>query len=579
MNLLNSANIVLIPKKEGADEVTDYRPISLIHSIAKILSKTLALRLRLHMRTLVTVNQSAFIKGRSIHDNFLYVRNLARRYHRTRRPMLLFKLDITKAFDSVRWDYLLAMMQHHGFPQKWRDWVTAILTTSTSQVLLNGIPGEKIAHGRGLRQGDPLSPLLFILAIDPLQWILSKATELNAITKLRGRAARLRISMYADDAVVFINPVREDVQAFTDILVRFGRATGLVTNMQKSQVAAIRCASIDLDSILDGVPALRAQFPIKYLGLPLLLGRLRKTDVQPIFDKIANRVTGWRGKNIGPAGRSTLVKSVLTAQPIYLLTTLKISKEALGILDAKRRKFLWAGTGDITGGKCKVNWKRTCLPTALGGLGVLNMEIFTRALRLRWLWHEWKDPTKPWVGLETPCDETDKLLFTAATKITIGDGNTIRFWESAWLDGQRPKDSMPLVYAISKKRSKSLREGIENDTWIDDLELNGNSTFTVELISQLVSLWSATQDIMLNQNESDHIVWKLSNHGEYSASSAYKAQCLGTVGTNFNPLIWKSWAPAKCKFYAWLVIQNRVWTSDRLAARGWPNSGVCPYAV
>lgn len=80
---------------------------------------------------------------------------------------------------------------------------------------------------------------------------------------------------------------------------------------------------------------------------------------------------------------------------------------------------------------------------------------------------------------------------------------------------------------------------------------------------------------MLNQNESDHIVWKLSNHGEYSASSAYKAQCLGTVGTNFNPLIWKSWAPAKCKLYAQLVIQNRVWTSDRLATRGWPNSGVC----
>ncbi len=126
------------------------------------------------------------------------------------------------------------------------------------------------------------------------------------------------------------------------------------------------------------------------------------------------------------------------------------------------------------------------------------------------------------------------------------------------------------------KRSKSLHEGIENDTWIDDLELNRNTTFTVDLISQLVSLWSATQDIILNQNESDHIVWKLSNHGECSASSAYKAQCLGIVGTNFNPLIWKSWAPAKCKFYAWLVIQNRVWTSDRLATRGWPNSGVCP---
>lgn len=143
MSLLNSANIILIPKKEGAEEVKDFRPISLIHSVAKILAKLLALRLRPHMRSLISVNQSTFIKGRSIHDNFLYVRNLARRYHRTRRPMLLFKLDITKAFDSVRWDYLVALLQHHGFPQKWRDWISFLLSTSTSQVLLNRIPAAK----------------------------------------------------------------------------------------------------------------------------------------------------------------------------------------------------------------------------------------------------------------------------------------------------------------------------------------------------------------------------------------------------------------------------------------------------
>lgn len=153
--------------------------------------------------------------------------------------------------------------------------------------------------------------------------------------------------MYADNAVVFINPVRKDVQTFTDILTRFRHAAGLVTNMQKSQVAVIRCQNIDLDTILDGVPAVRAHFPIKYLGLPLVLGRMRKADIQPLFDKIAKRTAGWRGKNMGPAGRSTLVKSVLTAQPIYLLTALKVTKEALGQLDAKRGRLLWQGTGDI----------------------------------------------------------------------------------------------------------------------------------------------------------------------------------------------------------------------------------------
>ncbi len=210
--------------------------------------------------------------------------------------------------------------------------------------------------------------------------------------------------MYADDAIIFINPTRGNVKAFVDILDCF------VTNLQKSQVAAIRCDSIDLAGVLDGVPAVRANFPLKYLGLPLVLGRLWKTDLQPVFDKISGRVVGWREKNMGSAGRTTLVKSVLSAQPIYLLAALEITKESLEQLDKQRRRFLWASTGDIIGGKCKVNWTKTCLPTSQGGLGVLNLDKFMRTLRLRLLWHEWKDLTKPWVRLEMPCDEVDRDL-------------------------------------------------------------------------------------------------------------------------------------------------------------------------
>lgn len=153
-----------------------------------------------------------------MHGNFLFVRNNARRYHRMKRPVLVFNLDIMKAFDSIRWDYLMALLQQHGFPPRWRKWVGALLSTSTSQVVLIGIPGHRIQHGKGLWQGDPLSALLFILAFDPLQSILGKATELGALTKLQGRTARLRTSMYAVDAVIFVNPPREDVIALTEIL-------------------------------------------------------------------------------------------------------------------------------------------------------------------------------------------------------------------------------------------------------------------------------------------------------------------------------------------------------------------------
>ncbi len=98
----------------------------------------------------------------------------------------------------------------------------------------------------------------------------------------------------------------------------------------------------------------------------------------------------------------------------------------------------------------------------------------------------------------------------------------------------------------------------------------------MDLIDQLITVWSAVRNVHFTEHE-DQITWKLNNHGEYTATSAYKAQLLGTTtSSNFNTLIWRPWAPRKCKTFAWLKLQNRVWTLDRLATRGWPNGSTCP---
>jgi hypothetical protein len=138
LEMFNSANIVLLPKKSEASRVTDFRPISLIHSIAKIFLKLLVNRLALHLNSMVSNCQSAFIKKRSIHDNFLYVQGAVCKFHKLKLPALFMKLDIHKAFDIVSWGYLLEILQALGFGPRWREWVSILFRTASSCTLLNG---------------------------------------------------------------------------------------------------------------------------------------------------------------------------------------------------------------------------------------------------------------------------------------------------------------------------------------------------------------------------------------------------------------------------------------------------------
>ena len=132
------------------------------------------------------------------------------------------KLDITKAFDSVSWPFLLEVLRNLGFGQIWCDIVSGLLASFSAQVLLNGSPGERISYQRGLRQGDPLSPMLIIMVMDVLCYMVQKAADENLLQPLARRALQHRISLYADDVVIFLRPSATDMDITLDIYTFLG---------------------------------------------------------------------------------------------------------------------------------------------------------------------------------------------------------------------------------------------------------------------------------------------------------------------------------------------------------------------
>jgi hypothetical protein len=154
----------------------------------------------------------------------------------------------------VSWVFLLEVLTHLGFGAAWCNLVSNLLTTSTTRVLLNGEPGEEIKHQRGLRQGDPLSPMLFIIVMDVLNSLFVRASDLGLLQPLSNRTAGQRLSLYADDVALFIKPLEEELHITKAILDIFGEASGLKTNLGKSCIIPIQCRDDTLAEVSNTLP-------------------------------------------------------------------------------------------------------------------------------------------------------------------------------------------------------------------------------------------------------------------------------------------------------------------------------------
>jgi hypothetical protein len=291
-------------------------------------------------------------------------------------------------------------------------------------VLLNGSPGDLTRHRRGLRQGDPLSPMLFVLIMDVLSSLFSLAESKGLLQSLEGANVRNRLSIYADDVVLFVKPLEEDLNCVKMILDCFGSASGLISNMHKSCAIPIRCSQQAVQEGCNILHCNSASFPCSYLGLPISDKKLGRIDLMNWVEKIADRLPNWKARLLNLAGRTTMVRFVLLAIPIYLLIAMNISKWVIKSIDKIRGGFLWKGRKDVNGENCLVSWDIITRPLKFGGLRVPNLYFQSWALQAKWLLLEKTDPNRPCHGLNFPIPKQVKRFFMGSI--------TFEPWKRLW---------------------------------------------------------------------------------------------------------------------------------------------------
>ena len=241
--------------------------------------------------------------------------------------------------------------------------------------------------------------MLFILVMDVLNWMVTRASEAGLLQPLSTRPIQHRISLYADDVALFLRPAAADISLTLQLLNLFGDASGLKTNVQKSNVLPIQCSNDDLATLQNLLPCEVLNFPCKYLGLPLSIKKLTKEQFQPIIDKIADQLPGWKADLMTRAGRVVQVQFVLTAMLVYVAMATDLPPWAIKAIDKIRRAFLWRGWKDAKGGHCLIAWPKVCRHRELGGLGISDLKRLRCALRARWPWLRKSEPNKPWANL------------------------------------------------------------------------------------------------------------------------------------------------------------------------------------
>ena len=371
--------IKLIPKKETEPfYIKNWRPITLLNCDYKIAAKSLANRLKNVLPNLISSDQTGFMKNRFIGENVLLIENVIRYAKEKNITGLLLFLDFEKAFDTIEWPFIFRTLEFFGFGKTFVSWIKCFYSDIESCVINNGWGSNFFKIKRGVRQGCPLSPYLFVLTVEVL------AKEIRGNKNIKGiliKSKEIKISQYADDTTLILDGSKKSLTSALTAIDNFGKVSGLKLNSKKTEALWIGANSGKDINLLPERNLKWQKNKVRSLGTwlstdPEATVLLNYTEK---LEKVRNILSNWKYRRLTLLGKITVLKSLVASQLVYIMTPLCFSEKIIHELNTLFYSFVWNGKGDKIKRNVMIN------DYAEGGLRMIDIQSFSKALKATWI--------------------------------------------------------------------------------------------------------------------------------------------------------------------------------------------------
>ncbi|XP_028549943.1 uncharacterized protein LOC114579456 [Dendrobium catenatum] len=536
----------------------------LCNVVYKIIAKVIAVRLKPVMNIIVKDNQAGFLKSRVSTDNILLASDIL--YHSGKKGKGKFfcaKLDIKKAFDSVSREFLITRLIQKDFPSRFVSWVKACICDVNFSVLLSGALEGYFPSAAGLRQGCPISPYLFCLAMDAFSNLL----EDRGFKGICSNEFSISHLLYADDVLIFGEATLENCNLLVSILNDFARASGLHVNYDKTAIMFPKNLN-NQHAICQALSIHNIATKITYLGIPLSFHRLKIEDYLPLIDSLNKKFSGWKANLLSFAGRLQYLKFTIQNTIAYWIRGAILPKYVHKFLKKTSSKFLFFGDVNSNKKLHMIAWNKVCLPFSKGGLGIsfIPAMLFSYNCSVISRMYNCTSPLSVWLLNK----------YRSPWKASLADAS--KMWKSICLTANMAK------HCFKFKITKAAPISLKWDHWYQNCTLSeffGSVTLPqipdIQLCNIMSnsgwtlpdSLTSGLRDVLRSiyifDEDGPCLLWYDKEKVNYN--NFMKEFYSDISDCSWYKMIWHKRKALKFSVYAWLAIMGGLKTAEALRIR------------